>query len=87
MNKLTIRIVLDIILFVCIVNAWWYFALPLAVVGAFAFPFYIEFIVAGIMYDALFAMVQGMGVWAYSGTIVSLVLFIMITTLKNFIRR
>ena len=82
-----IRIFLDILVFAFIINAWWFIALPIALVCAWFFSYYLELIIAGIAYDSLFGMVGIMGIWGYGGTIISLTLFLVVVFLKKVMRR
>lgn len=74
------------IIAIALLNAWWFIALPLAIVGAWFFPYFAELIVAGVVYDALFGMIPGMGLWSYSGTIISVILFMIVFLLKKLVR-
>jgi len=87
MNKnLLTRIFIDLLIIITVLNGWWFFALPLALIGAWLFPYFVELIVAGIGYDSLFGFVPGMGAWGYAGTIVSIVLFAGIVGAKRWVR-
>jgi len=86
-NQLIFRIILDILIAICILQAWWFIALPLAIFGVWEFPYFIEIILAGIIYDSLFGFVSGMGVWGYVGTIVSIILFGVVILLRKMVRR
>lgn len=68
-------------------HAWWFVVLPLALIGAWGFPYFIEMIIAGIIYDSLFGFVPEMGVWGYIGAIVSIVFFVLMISLKKVVRR
>jgi hypothetical protein len=85
-NSVILRIILDILIAISLLNGWWFLALPLALVGAWFFPYFIELIIAGIGYDSLFGFVSGMGIWGYMGTIVSVVLFAGISGVKRWVR-
>ncbi len=85
-NKI-IRIVIDIILFVAVINGWWPLAIPLAILGAWYWPHFVEIIVAGVAYDALFGMIPGTGWHGWIGTIISVVLYTVILLIKKTVRR
>ena len=89
MKKLiALRVVVDIILALCVIFGWWYAALPLGLIASWFFPYYAEFILAGISYDALFGLGDPTaGLWAYSGTIVSVIAAVSIYFVKRSIRR
>jgi hypothetical protein len=95
MNKnISFRIGLDAIILVCVILGWWYAALPIALLAFFKFPYYVELVAAGFIYDSLFGMGAGtvpdsggIGIFAaFAGTIVSLVLLAVAATLKRLIR-
>ena len=89
MDKNTIikRAALGIILFICIINAWWFIAVPVGIIGCVYFDFYVESVIAGVMYDSLFGMISSMGIRAYIGTMISLFILMIISVSKKFIRK
>lgn len=86
-GKVTIRIILDVILFVAVIKGWWFVALPVGIIGAWFFHLFLELIVAGIVYDSLFGMIPGTGLWRYAGEIVAVAAFIILNPIKKIIRR
>ncbi len=86
-GKVTIRIILDVILFFAVLKGWWFVALPFGIIGAWFFPYYLELIVAGIIYDSLFGMIPETGLWRYAGTIISTSAFVIMIPLRRIIRR
>jgi hypothetical protein len=84
--KTILRIILDILLIIAVVNGWWLVAIILVLVGAWFFKLFIEVIIAGIAYDALFGMVSGMGWRGYVGTIIAIVLLLIIRFFKKLVR-
>ena len=88
MNKrITTRIIIDILLAIFVLNGWWFFALILGLFGAWYMPYFVEAIIAGIIYDALFGAAAGMGLWGYMGTIIGVVVFVLLRGLKKAVRR
>ena len=85
-HSFIIRICLYIAIIGAIINGWWFIALPLLLIGVWRLSFRIEIIIAGIMYDALFGMVHGMGWWGYIGTIVSVIIVSVILIFEKMIR-
>lgn len=85
-NSLRLRIGIDIALLLSLLAGWWFVALPLVVVGIWLYPFFIEGIIAGSIFDALYGFVPGVGLWAYSGTIGSVLVFGLGTFLKKKVR-
>lgn len=86
-KKILSRIILDLLMLIFLLNGWWFLALPLALIGAYLFPYFIEMIIAGIGYDALFGFISGIGLWKYAGTAISIVLFLGVVALKKTVRR
>ena len=84
--KLFLRIILDICIAIAVLNGWWPIAIILVLIGAWSFKLYIEIIIAGVAYDALFGMTHGMGWRGYEGTIFSVVLLIVVKLLKKLVR-
>ena len=88
MNKsFIIRILIDIVIAFSVLNAWWFVALPLVIIGVWAFPYYVEIVLAGVAYDALFAMDPGMGWKGYIGTIISFTALAIVFFLKKVVRK
>ena len=85
--KLSFRIITDLLLLISVVNGWWFIALPLSLMGAWNFPYFIEIILAGIAYDSLFGLVPEMGLWGYAGTIMAVIGSIVANVLKKIVRR
>ena len=84
-KKIFGRIGLDILIAISIFNGWWFIALPLGFVGVWVYKNYFEFIIAGLAYDALFGMVRGTGLVGYIGTIISVIMYTVITRLHHVI--
>ena len=74
-SKVITRIIIDLLLAVSVLQGWWFIALLLGIIGLWMFPYYIELIIAGIVYDSLFGMIPKMGWKEYIGTILSVVIF------------
>ena len=85
-KHLTLRIVLDIALFLAVIFGWWYVALPLGLILVWAFPWYAELVAAGFIYDALFGMNRGLGVLGFMGLFAALILFAIATLFKVVVR-
>jgi len=78
------RVAIDIALFIFVINGWWPLVIVSGIIGAWYWPHFAELIVAGIAYDALFGMVGARG---WIGTIVSILLYTIILSIKKFVRR
>lgn len=88
MNKLIImRIVIDFIILISIISGWWHVALLISLVSFMFFPFFLEIIIFGIIFDALFGYNQSLGISKYVGTILSVSIFLIIYWLQNTLRR
>ena len=82
-----LRIITNLIIFIAVIHGWWFVALPIAIVGCWFFPYYIEIIISGFVYDALFRMISGVGFVAYLGTIISITVFTGLVIIKQNIRK
>ena len=81
-----IKIIVYAVIFFSLLNGWWFVALPLLLFGAWQLNFSIELLIAGVMYDALFGMIKGTGMWGYSGTILAVFILIIVRILKKVMR-
>ncbi|KND49889.1 MAG: hypothetical protein AB197_00050 [Parcubacteria bacterium C7867-002] len=86
MQKILLRLIIDIGIAYAVLNGWWFIVLPLSFVGIWIFPFFIEIVIAGLIYDSLFGFVPEMGLWGYVGTLVSILFLSVITWVKGSIR-
>jgi len=73
---------LDVIVFVSVLFGWWYIAIPVGVIGAWVFPRYAELAIAGFIYDALFGIGRGMGIFGYAYTIGAAVVLAAVAYMK-----
>jgi hypothetical protein len=80
------RIILGIIIVLCVIQGWWFIALPLAFVCAWMFSSFVELMIAGIVYDSLFGFVKENGLWGYVGTGISVIGFSILAFLKKVTR-
>ncbi len=81
------RFILDTILFLAIMQGWWFVAIPVALIGMLRFEWYFEVLIAGIAYDSLFGLVPGHGVLSYIGILFSLGMFLIMILLKKVMRK
>ena len=83
----TRRIILDILIALSIIQGWWFIALPLCVLGIWRHGYFLEILLAGFAYDALFA--AGTEVWMmrYMGISVATVVFVIFLFLKKMLRK
>ncbi len=86
MNKIIYRLIFDIVIFIAVINGWWLPALFLAIVGFWIFPYYVELIITGIAYDALFGMVPSNGFLDYAGSTITIVFTVVLVFLKRVVR-
>ncbi len=86
MQKIIIRLIIDIAIALAVLNGWWFIVLPLSFVGIWIFPFFIEIVIAGWVYDSLFGFVPEMGLWGYAGTLTSVLFLSIISLVKGSIR-
>jgi len=88
MNKNTAyRIVADIAVLICIIHGWWFIALPISLLASWLCPYYIEIIIAGLAYDAMFGSFPETGLWGYAGTISSIMIALFIAGAKRVVRK
>lgn len=81
------RIILDILIAISLLNGWWFIALPLALIGSYSFSYFIEVVIAGIVYDSLFGFIPGMGLKGYAGTISAIVIVLILSLVKKVVRK
>lgn len=88
MNKqIIIRIFIDLLIVIMVINGYWLIALPLAIIGTYLFSYFIEIIIAGLIYDSLFGLISGNGFWDYIGIIFTTFSWIIVVSLKGVVRR
>ena len=71
----------------CIIFGWWHIALILGLYGLVRNVFFVELVIFGVIYDALFRMTADTGIDGYIGTIVTLVFFVIYSVIKGTIRK
>ena len=67
-------------------QGWWYFALLLGLIGLWNFELYVEIILAGLIYDALYGSVAEYGVSGSIGLMVGAMLFALFVVIKKVVR-
>jgi hypothetical protein len=80
------RIIIGIILFISVIQGWWFIAVPLCLYGSWRYPLYLETLMAGIAYDSLFGYNHPAGLQGYLGTAVAAGIVILILILKKVMR-
>jgi hypothetical protein len=86
-NEILQRLLLVALILLAVILGWWHIAIILGMIGCLSRKLFLEFIIAGVIYDALFGHSELPSLNNYIGTIVSLVLFIVIFGLKKVLRR
>lgn len=81
------RLIINVLLFVSIINGWWFFAVTFVFLGFRFQSFYIEGLLAGIFFDSLFGMIPSLYLWGYIGTITAVIIWIFVRILKKITRR
>ena len=84
---IVLRVCVDILIAVCILQSWWLMALAIAIIATWIFPYFVEIIIAGFVFDALFGMVPSMKGWGYLSTIEAVVIFAAIQYIRSRVRR
>ncbi len=80
-----VRVFYDVVLTLSILFAPWQVIFVLGIFGAFLFPRFIEIIIAGVLFDLLYAP-TGVGLTAFFGTISSIFLYGSIEYAKTHLR-
>ena len=86
-KTIVVRAALVVVILFLVMNAWWFVALPLAILGAWFLAGFVELILLGLIFDALFGMTAALGILGYVGTIVAVVVFLMVSLVKRVVRR
>lgn len=81
------RTLVDLLLLVSVLNGWWIVAVVIGLIATWTFNYFIEIIIAGIIFDSIFGYTATLGLWGYIGTITSILIFIVISWSKNVLRR
>lgn len=87
MLNLLARIIFVIAIFSFVIYGWWFVALIIGLIATWYFKYFIEFIFAGIILDSLYGYSDYLGIWAYSGAIISTLFFLLSAWLKGVLRR
>ncbi len=88
MNKnIYFRIIFDAVIAVLAIQALWFIALPIALVCAWTFPYYLEFVVAGIIYDSLFGPISYFSFFGHIGAIATTVILVVTTFFRRIVRK
>lgn len=82
-----VRVVTDIVIAFCVLQSWWLAAFAVAIIGAWFFPYFVEIIIAGLVFDALFGMLPDMGIWGYISTIEAICALIVIGGVRKIVRK
>lgn len=83
-HRILIRIILGLVLLISILQGWGIAAALLFILGAWLYPLYIEGLIAGLAYDALFGVE---GLRSHAGILVSLLIFFIIYSAKRIVRK
>ncbi len=86
-NNVILRIILDVLILFTVISGWWFIAVPLVIFGVWFRTLFIEALIAGLAYDALFGMSSEQGMSGWAGTITAIVLYTCILLAKRFIRK
>ena len=87
MRNLFVRFVIDCGLGIALIQGWWFVCIPLSVCGLWMYPFFVEGVIAGFVYDALYGLIPGMGVRAYGGTIITVGMTLVSGIFKTIVRK
>ncbi len=82
-----IRLLFGLLILLGLLQGWWFLILPVGLIGAWAWPLYVEIVLAGFVYDSLYGYATSIGLWRYLGTLISLVIVIVMAGLKMVVRK
>jgi len=85
-KNISCRIALDVILLLSALMGWWYVAIPLGLIGGWAFPRYVELLVAAFALDAVYGLGLGHGLFGLVYTISSVIALGILSYLKAVVR-
>ncbi len=85
-SVLLFRILVDVSLAICVICGWWYVALPIGLLALWKLPSFVEIIVAGYAFDALYGFSPALGLWAYAGTLITVIAALIAFTMKSSLR-
>jgi len=79
------RIATNVLLFICLLFAPWQITLGLGIVATFIFPNFFEIVIAGVLFDLLYAP-DGVAIAVFLGTISGVLLYGSIEYAKTHLR-
>lgn len=87
-RKTVIRIILDVILFICAVLGLWWIIYPVSIFAVWSYRKFYELVFAGFILDVIYSTsrVHLLG-FKYWYTLIALVIFLIVNTLKTRVRR
>ena len=86
-KKILLRILIDILLMVSVIHGWWFFVVPLGLIGAYLFLYFVEIIIAGVVYDSLFGLIPEMGIKGHAGIITVVIILGIVSGVKKVVRK
>lgn len=86
MKIIALRIILVVLMLVSVFCGWWIPALIFGLIGCWLFDFFIEIIIAGVLFDSLFGYSDYFGIWGYAGTIIAFVILLSFFGLSKVLR-
>jgi len=84
-ESISARVATNVLLLFCLLFAPWQITLGLGIVVAFIFPNFLELIIAGVLFDLLYAP-EGIAFTVFLGTISSVMLYGSIEYAKTHLR-
>jgi hypothetical protein len=85
--KFLIRILIGILSFIFVIKGFWQGALLLLAIGLFLFPFYVEIIIFGYIFDNLFGSSSLGFIYNHLGFLISLSIYILYSILNSILRK
>jgi len=81
------RILIDIVLLLAVIYGWWVVAIIFSLIAIAYFQNFIELIIFGLIFDALFGFNENLGVFGFAGVIYSVSIYLIFFWLKKILRK
>ncbi len=85
--KFSFRILLDISIIAFAIAGYWPLLVTFGFLGLVFFDFYLEIVIAGIIFDSLFGINRELGIYSYSISILTLIIFLLYKFLNKILRK
>lgn len=86
-NKILTRILVDVFFLISVIYGWWLVAIIFSLFSIVYFRNYIELIIFGLIFDALFGFNENLGIFGYVGLIYSVSIYLLFHWLGKILRK